>query len=197
MKEYRIKDIPKHILDEIFESVKREGYSIEIRDSLYIKENGACGGFFDGERIVVAGRSKKSGYILLHEVAHSQQLSEKHPLWNNYNPWNKKFDIKRFPGFFDLICLERDCEKRVVKFAKKHDLFDVSDYQRSSNAYLFKYQFMFLMGKWVSFKELYCKEILDKMPDKIVSEKTLKNIDMDLMLHYFKVYESQKGRKIH
>lgn len=191
MKKYQIKDIPKLVLDEIFESVKGWGYSIEIRDCAYLKENGVCGGFFDGKRIVVAGRSKKSGYIFLHEVFHSQQLAENHPLWSDYNPWDKKFDIKRFPGFYNLMRLERDCEKRVIKFAKKHDLFDSSEYAREANSYLLFYQFVFLTGEWVHFKGFSNKDLLNEMPDKIVSERRLKNIDMDLMALYCKIHESK------
>jgi hypothetical protein len=192
MRKYKIEDIPKNVFNLIENSIEKNGFILDIRNTSFLKEGGICGGYFDGKNIVVAKNSKRSGYILLHEWVHSLQLAENNHLWEDYNPWSQPFDIKRFPSYLNLILLERDCEKRVISFAKRHKLFNIEDYAKASNAYLFKYHFMFFKGGWVSFKQLYCKEILDKMPSKIVSEKALKTIDMDLMLLYNNVYESQR-----
>lgn len=193
MANFQIKDLPKDLLDWIFKTCEENGDKIEIRPVSYLKNGGACGGYYEGNKIVVAGKNKKSGEVLLHEVAHGYQRAEKHPLWTDKRHWEGDFGIEHFHKFYELILLERDCELRVVEIAKKWNLFDIADYNRRCNSYLYLHHYFFLRRGWVNFKGFKSKLILDRMPSEIVSEKDLLSIDMELMSLFDKV---QKGRPI-
>ncbi len=173
------------------EKAKKNNKIIDVRDSKFIVFDGKCQGFCDGEQVVVARKSKNFELTYVHEVSHLDQAIENSPYWLLDNHWPKKFKIEDFENYFKIIQMERDCEIRSIKYGKNWKLFDIDDYARKANAYLFFYQFAFLRRRWIYFKNLFCKEILSEMPLKIVSEDQLKNIDMDLMMLYSKVYESK------
>jgi len=170
---------------------EKHGKIIDIRDSKFVLFEGKCQGYCDGDQVVVAGRIKNFESVFVHEVSHLEQSIENSPHWLSADHWPKKFKIEDFEDYFKIIQMERDCEIRSVKHGKRWGLFDINNYIKRANSYLIFYHFAFLRKKWVYFKNLYCKEILDEMPSKIFSEESLKKIDMDLMRLYAKVYDEK------
>ena len=170
--------------------LKKHNKKLEIHDVSYLKKEGKCGGYCDGDKIVIAGKSSNFCQIFLHEWNHEKQIVENSPLLNKEFYWDR-FEIDSFDDLYNLILIERDCEIRSLKTNKKWNLFDPIEMAQRANAYLHLHNFMFLKKRYISMPDLHAKEIIDLMPDKIVSAQSLRKIDMDIM----NVFEKLLKRK--
>jgi len=170
--------------DWLLEYCEKHNKGIDIRDSTYVVSNGRCGGYCDGEKIVIAGKSEYFQEVSVHESQHLVQSVENSPLWTDEDWWSGKFDALHFEKIYNLLLLERDCELRSVKVAEKWDILDTKEYKKNANAYLLSYHYMFLNKSWVMKDGIYDPLIINSVPYEIVSEFALKNIDMDMMAIY-------------
>lgn len=171
---------------------EKHNKKIEIRPTKYLYfDGGRCAGYCDGNQTVIASKNPRFVKNTSHEIAHLHQAIEKEPLWENCDDsfWTDlslfRVDIGSWKSVLDTILVERDCEMRSLEFGREFNLFSVKEYAKEANAYLFFYQYVFLKGKWTGTP--YSPEILERMPDKIVSIDRLSVIDMKLM----EIYDNQ------
>lgn len=72
---------------------------------------------------------------------------------------------------------EWNCEKRVIKKIQKYDLdIDIQDYSRRANAYISFYFLIPILKSWYKTAPYESEEIMNLMPDEIVSMEDLKQI---------------------
>jgi len=151
-------------------------------------------GYFDDTSLVVAGGKKDWVDVLAHESCHMDQFIEKDPLYmhsdNSLNAIDAWLAGKEFSNtdlirkISHVIKMELDCEKRTVRKLKKYKVYpDMRNYIKQVNAYLF--------GYWATFRDrIWCpfpynnKKIVNKMPDKFLSEKAYCN-PLNQYLEYF------------
>lgn len=164
--------------------LKENNKTLKIKNAKFIYNEGRCGGFCDESGIVLAGQARNFEQNFVHEVAHMIQILEKSPLWTEENWWDGKFDLPHFLKILNLLKLELDCEKRVLKLNKKWKMFDEDQYCRESNAYLYSYHYMFLKQNWNMSSNFYNKNIFSLMPSKLIPEYKLRIIDMALMVQF-------------
>jgi len=172
--------------DELNHYLKTHNKKLEIRDSSYLNCHGKCGGYCDGDKIVVAKRGGLFLETLTHEFCHLQQAVEESPLWAA-DLWNLKFDLLDFRSLYNLILLERDCELRVLELNKRFGFFGPSLYAQRANTYLFFYHYVFLKRKWRISTTIYKPELVSRMPTEIVDEDRLLVVDMGMMMEYERV----------
>lgn len=168
-----------------------EGHGIEIKIRNTKKVYG-CSGYFDGTELVVARKCQFFEEVFVHEFAHMMQAFDEEPVYENcpdiWTPLSKGLEIQDWDSVYKVIVMERDCESRALKIAKKWNLFDRTLYAQRANAYLYFYHFVFLTKTWgKQYTNIYHKEIINKMPKKLLPEENFKTINMDLMMIYFKL----------
>lgn len=166
-----------------------------------IFDSGKCSGWCDGQEIMIAGKNPLFEETFVHEFSHLTQAIELSPLWrNDYRFWDDldagKLDVDSWDSIMDIILLERDCERRAIKFSKKWDLFDNHIYAQRANLYLFYYHYVYLKGEWFPSTNLYSyPPLLQMMPRQLVSISEFKTINMNMMKLYDLAHD-KKERKI-
>lgn len=190
-------------LDYLCEHHKK--VQIVNRRHVIMNDSQKCSGWCDGSEIVVARKNPLFEQVYVHEFSHMTQAIEESPLWEEeFDFWNllygKGLLVQDYERVFDVIALERDCEKRSVSFSKKWKLFDEEQYARQANVYLHYYQYLFLTNKWINSTSIYHPLLLQYMPEKIQPLHKFKNIDMDLMRLFYDCLDKkgefyQKGFK--
>jgi len=147
-------------------------------------------GWFDSNKkeLMCAYKSVSGFETLIHEYHHFLQWKNNPKLWKeceaDRNPflcWMQGEEItknKLTRSFNKAIKLERDCEIKSINFIKKHGLsVNVERYIKEANAYIFSYHYVKKYRNWPS-GSIYTKELIDKMPDKILSfENYKKGVD--------------------
>ena len=103
-------------------------------------------------------------------------------LWDHLN--KQTICVETYIPVMETIELERDCEKRSLKFSKDWQLFDNELYAQWANAYLHYYQYVFLKKIWYASSQIYNPIIIDLMPKKLLPVKYFNKINMDLMHVY-------------
>lgn len=172
----------------------KHGKVIKIFKNEYLYEDGdKYGGYCDGREIGIAGKNKSFQELYVHEFSHMMQCVQESSLWYDVEDakfWKalskKSIDVNNWQQLYGLILLERDCERRAINISKKWELFDNEKYAREANTYLLYYHYVFLKKKWINSNKIFEKEIIDSMPNKLFTVKSLKTIDMDKMLLYDK-----------
>lgn len=149
-------------------------------------DGSSCSGWCDGSEIVIARKNPLFEQVYCHEFSHMIQAIDNCPLWKDeYGVWDiidKKIAHPRnWVNFFDVIALERDCEKRSMQFSKQWSLFDNEKYAQQANLYLFYYQYVFLSQTWIDSTSIYHPLLLETMPKKLQPLSKFKTIDMELM----------------
>lgn len=156
-----------------------------------IMDNGQkCSGWCDGNEITIARKNPLFEQVYVHEFSHMTQAVEKSPYWEEeFNLWEllygKGLQLQNYEEVLEVIALERDCEKRAIKFASKWKLFDEKEYAKQANVYLHYYQFLFLTNKWINSTSIYHPLLLQYMPEKIQPLSKFDNIDMNLMRLFY------------
>ena len=187
-------------LDYALDFAEKYNKKIEFRNVKYllINRKEACTGYADEEGLVVAYQSDKNSIwkafeTFIHEFCHLEQEAEDSDEWKNWRwfDFSNKFDPFAYENVMSVIALERDCEKRAIKYINKYQMFDSAPYAREANAYLYFQQFCFLKGKWFSLKQnqkLY-EEFVDIMPEKLIPLKNFWNIDMQIMQKFEIIFD--------
>jgi hypothetical protein len=148
--------------------IVRELLDHEFSVLLYNKEQlpDACGGWCsideDGKEFVVAMKHHMGFEILIHEYCHFLQWKTDRRLWDKsmltydilfdwisypslvYSPFLKDCKITQQEldqSLHDILEIEHDCERRVLKLVKNCPIedFDTDKYIRAANAYLWSY----------------------------------------------------------
>jgi hypothetical protein len=160
----------------------------------YLEDPSECTGWCDGDSIEIARELKLFEETFVHEFCHMMQAVEDTYLWNQHQKctfWDDLHscddNITFWNETYKTIRLERDCEKRVLDVNKIWELFDGELYAKQANAYLYFYHYVYLTRRWDLATTLYCDEILNVMPSKLLTPQQLKTINMDIMLVYDKV----------
>jgi hypothetical protein len=187
-------------LDYALDFAERCDKKIEFRNVKYllINRKEACTGYADEEGLVVAYQSDENSIwkafeTFIHEFCHLEQEAEDSDEWKNWRwfDFSNKFDPFAYENVMSVIALERDCEKRAIKYINKYQMFDSAPYAKEANAYLYFQQFCFLKGKWFSLKQnqkLY-EEFVDIMPEKLIPLKNFWNIDMQVMQKFEIIFD--------
>lgn len=119
--------------------------------------------------------------IFIHEYCHFLQWKDKIPLWIECDVALEKFILfienKRKTLSRDVILpiqyLELDCDKRVTKLIKKHNLkIDTIKYIKESNAYILSYPHVLQTRKFIT--EIYKPDVLKHVPDKHLTQTQIK-----------------------
>lgn len=156
----------------------------------------ACGGWCsideDKKEFAVAMKHHMGFEILIHEYCHFLQWKNDRALWNksietydilfkwiNYPRFRYGFPIKDYDvspelldqSVHDILEIEHDCEKRVLRLVKNNPIedFDIDQYIRAANAYLWSYH----MNRELRMRPstpAYSKELLEHMPNIFNSE---------------------------
>lgn len=167
--------------------LEKHGKNVVIVNSRTITQDGVkCGGWCDGDEIVVAWKHHLFEEVFVHEFSHMQQAVENSPYWKDTSLFWRHLEkdriaINSWDSVLDIIALERDCEKRAVTHSKRWKLFDNEEYSKSANLYLHYYQYVFLKRKWLNSTRIYNPLLLQAMPDKIRPLADFKHLDMNLM----------------
>lgn len=187
-------------LDYALDFAERCDKKIEFRNVKYllINRKEACTGYADEEGLVVAYQSDENSIwkafeTFIHEFCHLEQEAEDSDEWKNWRwfDFSNKFDPFAYENVMSVIALERDCEKRAIKYINKYQMFGSAPYAKEANAYLYFQQFCFLKGKWFSLKQnqkLY-EEFVDIMPEKLIPLKNFWNIDMQVMQKFEIIFD--------
>ena len=173
--------------------IVRELLDHEFSVLLYNKEQlpDACGGWCsideDGKEFVVAMKHHMGFEILIHEYCHFLQWKTDRRLWDRsmltydilfdwisypslvYSPFLKDCKITQQEldqSLHDILEIEHDCEKRVLKLVKNCPIedFDTDKYIRASNAYLWSYH----LNRELRMRPknpIYSERVLEHMPD--------------------------------
>jgi hypothetical protein len=164
----------------------KHGKRIALYDWKELNFIGArCSGWCDGDTIAVALKCTDFEQVYVHEFSHLTQAVSNSPYWKPLD-WHsvykgKGFQYSRWQKMLDIMYMERDCEVRTIRFAKKYDLFDIDEYIKNANMTLYFYQYAFLKGKWQSLLKINVNEIYKMMSTKLLTEKQLRIIDTDMM----------------
>jgi uncharacterized protein YneR len=166
---------------------------IIIKPTKHLRSNGVkYGGCCDGYSMQVARKHPLFENIFVHEFSHMTQAVEEIDLWYDYGDiWEplaeNRISIASWDEFMKVIALERDCERRALKFIRQFNLCSEEDYALKANTYLYYYQYVFLTKNWNQKKSIYgSPEVNALMPTKLLPMSTFKKIDMKIMEAFFK-----------
>lgn len=173
--------------------LKSHNKKIDIRPVSYLRNQGKCSGYCDGQKIVIAGKCGYFEEVFTHEFGHCVQSINNSPLWKDNFYWDSKFRVKDFNSLLSLILLERDCDIKVINLSEKWGLFDNKLYSKQANAYLHLHHFIFLNKRYIDFPNLYHPDILNLMPDKIMPEHSVSTIDMNVMKIFDSLFRNGTG----
>lgn len=177
----------KKFFDWSIDYLGKHDKKVVIVNSKSVVQDGIkCSGWCDDDEIVVARKNPLFQEVFVHEFSHMQQNIEQSPYWKDTSLFwrhlsKDKVAINSWDSVLDIISLERDCEKRVVKHSKKWKLFDNNLYAKRANLYLYYYQYVFLKRRWTNSTSIYHPYLVDVMPEKILPMSQFKTIDMPLM----------------
>lgn len=177
----------KKFFDWSIDYLGKHDKKVVIVNSKSVVQDGIkCSGWCDDDEIVVARKNPLFQEVFVHEFSHMQQNIEQSPYWKDTSLFwrhlsKDKVAINSWDSVLDIISLERDCEKRVIKHSKKWKLFDNNLYAKRANLYLYYYQYVFLKRRWTNSTSIYHPYLVDVMPEKILPMSQFKTIDMPLM----------------
>jgi hypothetical protein len=178
-------------LDYAYDFTKKHNKKIEFRNVKYllINRKEVCAGYADDDGLVVSYQLdrpsiQKAFETFIHEFCHLEQSVEECQEWRDWQwfDFSDKFKISAYEKIISVIALERDCEKRAIRYINKYQMFDPINYIKEANAYLYFQQFCFLKGKWLSQEnEILYEEFVSSMPEKLIPLKSFWNINMQIM----------------
>jgi len=137
-------------------------------------------GFFSDEELVMKIATKNEFWLdtLIHEYAHFLQWIEGNTLFKksaraieNVEDWFNREEVgaRRLSRSFSIIrAMERDCEMKACKIAKKFKLpIDPRGYARRANLYIYTHWIMEQERRFWAYKKnpLHSKYILSLMPN--------------------------------
>ena len=164
------------------------GFSVLLHNKDNIDGFGGWFGAEEGEKELVVALKHHMGFeILLHEYCHFLQWKTDRKLWDKSQlTYDVLFDWINYPVFVyspiikdcktseqeldqslhDILELEHDCEKRVLKLVKNCPIedFDTDKYIRAANAYLWSYHINRELRKRPK-NPIYSERVLEHMPN--------------------------------
>lgn len=166
-----------------------------------------CGGYFDGDELVVATHSPLWWETLLHEYNHLKQKldgswfagRQETMIWRSFDLW-----IGRQHELSDerlLLCTrtiqrcELDCEQRTIALMRRHKFptVDIEKYIKFANAYIWSYEAARLTRKWSNRRRPYkVKEIEKLLPGKLVREQNFGRLPSGFLEAYVRHCVSRK-----
>lgn len=182
-------NIYHQFIEDTIEVAENHGIKIRFSDGALVYARGekvGSAGYFSAEDKVLAVSTADFNItqimqIFIHESCHMEQWLFNKKMWNLYSPGYGKFmewldkkmelsESKVSKHLQDVIALELDCEKRVIKKIKKYGLpIDPSLYKKNANTYLYGIIFCSMKRKW--YNKLYTKdEIVHLAPSRFRSK---------------------------
>lgn len=173
---------------KVVRELLNNGFSVLLHNK---EDLDGYGGWFGAEEeekeFVVAMKHHMSFEILIHEYCHYLQWKNDRKLWDKsmltYDilfDWlsvdllnaipemnNRVFsDAELDQSLHDILEIEHDCEKRVLKLVKNNPIenFDTDKYIRAINAYLWSYHINREIRKRPK-KPIYSEKVLQHMPN--------------------------------
>lgn len=154
------------------------------------------------EELAVATGQEEARWVrlLMHEFCHLKQWAENCKVWREcyvdastcdelFDHWlNHNIELtdkQKKKIFLPLMEVEADCERRVLKLARKLKIeIDEEEYAQKANAYILFYFHVMKTRKWykVGQEPYNNKEIYGKMPKKII--KNLKRVNPKLLTYF-------------
>lgn len=162
----------------------------------------SCGGWCwiddDKREFAVAMKHHMGFEILIHEYCHFLQWKTDRKFWDStLSTYDILFDWisdkesivseeDLQQSFKDIMSIEHDCEKRVLKLVKHNPIegFDTNKYIRAVNAYLWSYHLNRELRQRPS-KPIYSQRVLEHMPD-------IFNTDLSFYLDKFNLTDSMR-----
>lgn len=163
---------------------KESGVTLKFHPGSLYQGSAGLFGWHDKELAVATGRSGWEK-TLVHEFGHLLQYRDESLLIKECDKWDyvwmnlfvdggilTKFTKREIKLTLQAYkALEADCEKRALSLIKEFDLpFDQKDYCRRANAYIYYYDALPLLGRWLKADEkrpYEIPEILDAMPNDL------------------------------
>lgn len=162
--------------------------------------NGYFSSDVGGETLAISTGKPEENWlrILIHEFCHMQQWIEQSKSWTDCHiedvDANTIFELwilgvieltprQKKKVFLKIMENEADCERRVIKMARKHKLdINEEEYSQKSNAYVLFYLHVMKTRKWYKIgKEPYNdKSIYPNMPKTII--KNLSRVNPKLIM---------------
>lgn len=195
---------------KVVKELLTHNFSVLLHNTEKLEDN--CGGWCwidddEGKREFAVAMKHHMGFeILIHEYCHFLQWKHDRKFWDStlktydvlFN-WiadisleiNEK-DLQQ--SFRDIMSIEHDCEKRVLKLVANNPIedFDLDKYQRAVNAYLWSYH----LNKELRLRPknpIYSERVLPHMPNTF--NKNLEyyldssNLTNDMRLALLQEYE--------
>lgn len=187
-------------LDHALNFANKHNKKIEFRKVKYLllNKNEECTGYTDDDGLVVSYQLDEDGIwkafeTFIHEFCHLEQSVEDTKEWKKWQwfDFSTTINLKSYDQVMTVIALERDCEKRAIRYINKYQMFDPTEYIKEANAYMYFQQFCFLKGKWFSLKQnqdLY-DGLVEAMPDKLIPLKQFWKIDMQIMQKFERIFD--------
>jgi hypothetical protein len=164
---------------KVVRELLNNGFSVLLHN----KENlDGYGGWFgaeeDEQEFVVAMKHHMAFEILIHEYCHFLQWKNDRKLWNkSMETYDILFDWINNPelnfsteqldqSLHDILEIEHDCEKRVLKIVKNCPIedFDTDKYKGAINAYLWSYHIN-RESRSRPKRPIYSPRVLEYMPN--------------------------------
>lgn len=176
----------KQFLSFVKSHLAQHNMQIIIGKGAEVKCDGlGVGGYFDESDgiLKVAGKNIHWFDILIHEYCHFIQWLEKAECLKTFDKdagsWDiwlrKKVELsekKLDKAFKAARNVELDCEKRVIKMAKKYNLpLNVKYYIKGANAYMYLHSFVKKNRIWPSKSLSVSKGLFKLMPTKFLTEE--------------------------
>lgn len=166
---------------------------IDIRPTFFVRNQGMCLGYCDGNKIVVARKDEAFEDTFVHEFCHLMQAVDESHLWHHddsffYDLSINTVTMKSWNSFWQIFKIEYDCEFRAIKLVKKWNLGSYKKYSQRANAYLYNLLYMFINNSEIDLNKEF-PDISDEMPEILFTLNSFKKIDMNIMELIFEKYQ--------
>lgn len=152
---------PLVFIDKVRAALEEHGLALTLiaKDSLDFEE-GVIGGFHPEFGIEIAAR--QAGWLpcLAHEFGHFEQSLEGHPDFSasayDFQEWlsGKSMPAARVLKLTrSLQRLERDAERRAIRYCREYRLGDAEAYARTANRYVLSFEIARRHRQWPGFRD--------------------------------------------
>lgn len=175
-------DTKQNLTTKIVRELLSHEFSVLLYNTEKLEDN--CGGWCwidddENKREFAVAMKHHMGFeILIHEYCHFLQWKTDRKFWDStLKTYDVLFDWIADPSFEaseedlqkslnDILAIEHDCEKRVLKMVKNNPIedFNIDKYIRAVNAYLWSYHLNKELRKRPT-KPIYSENVLPYMPN--------------------------------
>lgn len=168
---------PLTFIDHVREALSREGLALALlaRPALEF-EDAVIGGFHPEFGIEIAAQHPQWLVTLAHEFGHFEQSLEGHPDFSasayDFQRWlegrplaaTKVLKLTR-----SLQRLERDAERRALKYCREYRLADPTAYARTANRYVLSFEIARRHRQWPIFPQ----DAANAFPGRLIPESRI------------------------